>query len=323
MITLFAVLVGVIVLLVAIWLSFLLGSWDTSDDVLWARYGKGSRTIRIDHVDIRIKDEGDGPVVVLLHGAFGNLNFWDTWADKLVANGYRVIRFDGPPEGLSGLDGQGHSHARLANLTSLLLDELGVRRAAIGGTSRGGQAAFQFAAKNPGRVTHLLLMQTPVYNYKLEPFPLDVKFWGLISRTVLAGYRPMPYWQAYLGNLFENKASLTSQIVKEYTDFSNRSGHREILAAIQAPGSSRDRDQNRKWAASITAPTLVLATPNDAALDLEHQKILKSWFPAETSELVVMPTGGHFPPLEDGAASGDVILDFMNRHSEPSARQPG
>ncbi|QLC26404.1 alpha/beta hydrolase [Parasphingopyxis algicola] len=307
-----AIAITFVVSVIAIWLSFRIGLWNTRDHTLWKRYGAGSDIVRIDGVDIRIKDEGDGPALILVHGAFGNLNFWDSWANELIAKGYRVVRFDGPPEGISGLDEKGHSHDRLAQLIPMLADKLKIEQFAVGGTSRGGPAAMICAAKHPGRVTGLILTQTPVYNYDLPKFPIKLRIAQFLTNTIFAGYRPRYYWRQYLGNIFDDKSALTPEIVCEYTDFSNRSGHREILAAIQAPGQSRDRERNREMAGSIKAPTLILATPNDNVLSLEHQRTLASWFPAESCKLVVLPNGGHFPPFEPHTQSARIVREFLD-----------
>lgn len=300
------------IMLGCVWLSFRTGLWDSSDAVLWERYGSGSKVVQVGNMKLRVKDEGSGPVVILAHGAFGNLNLWNSWANILTQGGYRVVRFDGPPEGLSDFDEQGHSHARLAELMILLADELDIDCFGVGGTSRGGQAAMICASKNPDRVTDLILMQTPVFNYKLDPFPKKLKFAQFLTDTVLAGYRPKFYWWQYLGHMYDDQSALRPEIVREYTDFANRSGHRRILAAIQSPGQTRNRDENQKMVASIETPTLVLATPNDTALSLEHQKILASWFPRATARLIVMPDGGHFPSLERGKETGMIIKQFLD-----------
>jgi len=265
----------------------------------------------IDNVKLRVRDEGNGPAVILVHGAYGNLNLWDSWAASLREK-YRVIRFDGPPEGLSGRDEKGYSHARLAELIGLLADRLGIEKFAVGGTSRGGQAAFMFAANNPSRVTHLLLTQTPVYNYPLPSFPLKLKFAQFLTDTIFVGYRPHFYWRQYLGNLFEDQTVLTRELVQEYTDFSNRIGHRQALADIRALGQARNRAQNERMIRSIAAPTLLIATPHDNVLSLEHQKTLFSWLNPVNGKLVILPRGGHFPSLELGAETADIVKKFLD-----------
>ena len=299
------------------WLSFRLGWWDVSDQTLWRRYGTGSRLVEVDGVPIRMRDVGSGPAIVLLHGAFANLKVWRSWESVLVERGFRVVTMDGPPEGLSGFDPAGHCHQRLAQLAVGLADHLGIEKFAIGGTSRGGAAALVCAGEYPQRITYLVLTMVPVFNYTMPPFPPALQLAQKLTRYGLSGYRPRFYWWNYLDNLFEDKARLTPAIVREFTDFSNRKGHRSILKAIQAPGASRDRARNQALAASTLCPVLVLATPHDNALDIEHQRELASWFAPEVITFAALDRGGHFPSLEFGTQTGAVVADFLEGMAVP------
>ena len=312
-----AILLAVAVLLGIVWLSFRLGWWDVSDSTLWQRYGDGSRTVDVDGVRIRMRDVGSGPAVLLLHGAFANLNVWRSWEEGLVTRGFRVVTMDGPPEGLSDFDAAGHGHQRLAELASQLADALGIDRFAIGGTSRGGAAALVCAGENPARITHLILTMVPVFNYAMPAFPPMLRTAQKVTRYLLSGYRPRFYWWNYLDNLFDDKAKLTPAIVREFTDFSNRRGHQRTLKAIQAPGASRDRVRNQALASAVTCPVLVLATPHDNALDIEHQRELASWFDRASCTFTALSRGGHFPSLEFGSETGTLVADFLQGRPPP------
>ena len=151
---------AVIAALLAAHATYAMNLWDLSDKTLFDRYGAGSKMMVVDGVRLRVKDEGSGPAVVLIHGAYGTLDMWDSWAAVLTKT-HRVVRFDGPPEGLSGPDPQGYSHQRLADLAYALTRQLGIDEFAVGGTSRGGQAAFMVAGQHQDKVTHLILANTP------------------------------------------------------------------------------------------------------------------------------------------------------------------
>lgn len=60
-----------------------------------------SRYTDVDGVEVHYRDEEQGPIVLLLHASFFNLNTWDQLADSLQEN-HRVIRLDFPNMGLSG-----------------------------------------------------------------------------------------------------------------------------------------------------------------------------------------------------------------------------
>jgi len=65
---------------------------------------KESKFIEIECGDstcrLHYRDEGSGPVLLLLHGVCASLHTWDAWVETLKPY-YRIIRFDIPGFGLS------------------------------------------------------------------------------------------------------------------------------------------------------------------------------------------------------------------------------
>ncbi|WP_310532303.1 hypothetical protein [Novosphingobium sp.] len=51
-------------------------------------------------VHLHIREEGESPVMLMLHSSITNLREWNAWADALKGR-YRVIRFDWPRDGLA------------------------------------------------------------------------------------------------------------------------------------------------------------------------------------------------------------------------------
>lgn len=105
-------------------------------------------------------EDGEGPVLVMLHGALAShqaaLPFIAPHSSR-----YRIIAPDLRGSGRSH-SGEALSFERLARDVEVLLDELGVDRAFLGGVSSGSGVALRFALKRPGRVAGLALVK-PVY----------------------------------------------------------------------------------------------------------------------------------------------------------------
>lgn len=97
---------------------------------------------------------GDGTPVVLLHSGVGDLRQWDPQWEALTAR-HRVLRYDRRGYGESALPTEEYDDA--SDLVRLL-DELGIERAALVGSSAGGVVAQQVAAEWPERVTRLVLL---------------------------------------------------------------------------------------------------------------------------------------------------------------------
>ncbi|HSK97866.1 MAG TPA: alpha/beta hydrolase [Euzebyales bacterium] len=105
------------------------------------------RVVDAGDVDIAVRDHGgDGPPVVLLHGAGGNLAHWSGFAPGL-AERHRVVALDLRGHGRSGTAPWSWSGA-LADIAAVA-DALTLQRPAIVGVSLGGMLAALWAAAHP------------------------------------------------------------------------------------------------------------------------------------------------------------------------------
>ena len=105
-------------------------------------------------------EDGDGSVIVMLHGGMGN----HLAALPLIASlsqRYRVITPDLRSSGKSW-SGAPLIFDQLAGDVEALLDHIGVERAVVGGVSGGSGVALRFALQCPGRTAGLVVVR-PVY----------------------------------------------------------------------------------------------------------------------------------------------------------------
>jgi len=156
-------------------------------------------------ISIEVEDHGspNGEPLVLIMGLGMQLVAWhDEFVKQLVAQGFRVIRFDNRDVGLSqALDHLGtpnlavdslrfafglpvRSAYQLADMaadTVGLLDVFGIERAHVCGASMGGMIAQQIAVLHPKRLKSLTLMMTTSGARRLPGPSLKVRR-ALISR---------------------------------------------------------------------------------------------------------------------------------------------
>lgn len=286
------------------------------------RYGQDSELIELDGVTLRYSDQGSGPAIILLHGAFGNLNYWDDWADAMVGTN-RVVRFDVPPEGVSGPDPKGYSHDRAAELIGLLAGELGIEKFALSGISRGGTASVLYASRHPERVTHLILANTPLLNAKPQAvqIPDSFKRQEMISSKLLSNYKQTAYWRGF----FDINSVVPSRIgpkwIDLYKDMNNRQGGASDLDALRAMGADRDEDRNIAAAKAITMPTMFLTTQSIALPPSEQNRVIALFI--NTPVTIVPIDTGHFPAIELGDEAGKIAQQFMatpdNSSQDPAA----
>jgi pimeloyl-ACP methyl ester carboxylesterase len=103
---------------------------------------------------------GDGPALVLTHGAGGNHAVWFQQVPHF-AKSRRVVLWDQRGFGRSTARGGPNNPARATADLAALLDHLGIARADIVGQSMGGWAVLGLALAQPARVRALVLADTP------------------------------------------------------------------------------------------------------------------------------------------------------------------
>lgn len=113
---------------------------------------------------------GEGFPLVLVHGLGYARWGWEPVMD-LLAERYQVILFDNRGIGESEAPPGPYSAAEMAEDTRRVLDEAGVERAHVLGTSLGGMIAQELALAGPERVEKLVLVCTTPGGPAAAPMP--------------------------------------------------------------------------------------------------------------------------------------------------------
>ncbi|MBM3516224.1 MAG: alpha/beta hydrolase [Alphaproteobacteria bacterium] len=283
-----------------------------------------SRMIEIDGAPIHYSDEGQGPVILMVHGTFGNLRMWNDWA-ALMSNRFRIVRFDRPPFGLSGPDPEGRYGAdREAEIIAGLAKALGLTRFFLVATSSGGQSVTRYAAQHPEQIIGVVLS-----NIATGPPPgvfVDHRntWFTLQSRKVsryLNGWHPAAEWWDVLKTNFINHDRITDALVTEYQELNNRPAS-YLASLVPRPAVSASARTPGDLAA-ITAPALVLWSENDSErppqpVAEEAMALLGS----ADKTLTIVPRCEHMMPVDCGpesAAAAAVFFDRIAGMADPTA----
>ncbi|MDE1150817.1 MAG: alpha/beta hydrolase [Azospirillaceae bacterium] len=277
------------------------------------RFGApGDKYADLGGVEVRYRDEGKGPVLLLLHGSTSSLNSWDGVVNRLKGR-YRIIRYDQPPASLSGpvSDEAAKTIGAPEALVARLLDKLGVDKAAVFGTSSGGTLAYYFAATYPDRVTQLILANTPansVADAKIKTTPeLDVE----IARARKIGYQDREYWRVYLSYLYGEPKRLTPATIDYYYGVNMRAPEKNYLALMAL---TANKQATAEHLAAVKAPVLIIWGMRDPVLTPPSEVALYDYLTGAASRsLVRMDTVGHFPALESPERVADLVDAYLNR----------
>jgi 4,5:9,10-diseco-3-hydroxy-5,9,17-trioxoandrosta-1(10),2-diene-4-oate hydrolase len=117
--------------------------------------------VAIDGLNIRYIEAGEGPPVLLLHGASlgSSADVFRRNLGPLAEAGFRAIAFDQPGFGLSDVPSD-HSAAYRRDMVPRVMAALGLARAALVGHSQAGNPAVQLALKEPALYSHVVVLGT-------------------------------------------------------------------------------------------------------------------------------------------------------------------
>lgn len=137
-------------------------------DAAFARVAQGSQVVETACGPIEYAMAGEGPAVLIVHGAGGGFDQTVGFAQEFAARGFRAVvmsRFGylrTPLRPDSSPEAQADAHA-------CLLDALKIPRAAIVGVSAGGPSSMQFALRHAARCTGLVLLVPLAWSPSAEP----------------------------------------------------------------------------------------------------------------------------------------------------------
>jgi 2-hydroxy-6-oxonona-2,4-dienedioate hydrolase len=126
------------------------------------RVATGSRLAQTPCGPIEYAVAGEGPPVMLVHGAGGGFDQGLEFGAPLVRNGLQIIAMSRFGYLRTPLPHDA-SPAAQADAHACLLDALGVSRAAVIGASAGAPSAMQFALRHPARCNALVLLVPAAY----------------------------------------------------------------------------------------------------------------------------------------------------------------
>lgn len=177
-------------------------------------YPFASRFLEINGVRMHYVDEGDGPVVVLVHGN-PTWSFYFRDLIKALRDRYRVIALDHIGCGLSDKP-QNYSYTLATHIEnfSRLMDHLKLDRVALGVHDWGGPIGLGWATRNPQRVERLYIFNTAAFLGGKMPFRIKVCGWPLLGDFLVRGLNG--FCRAAVHMACINKSQMTKDVAAGY-----------------------------------------------------------------------------------------------------------
>ena len=250
---------------------------------------------------------GQGPPVVLLHGLSATRRNVVQGSRALLRRGYRLIAYDARGHGASS-PGSRYGYPELIEDLEAVLDDLGIDRVALVGSSMGAATGMAFALRHPERVAALVQI-TPAYNGAARTGNVDDGAWDAMATGLEEGGVDAFVDVAQPAGAGEGWREIAREAVRQRME-----RHENPLEVAQA---LREMPRSSAWDGlealrEVQTPVLIVASRDEMdhlhplAIAQEYARLLPN------AELVVEDKGKS-PLAWQGARLSGVIADFFER----------
>ena len=309
-----AVVVVIAVVVVALIGSMRIGWWDTDYETVRARWAAPPSTfVSIDGVNVHMRSEGSGPVVLMLHGSILNMHEWGPVADRLKDR-FRVVRLDWPPYGFTEPDPRGiPTTARAADIVAGLVEHLDLEPFTILATSNGVNVALDYYARYPDRVRAMALSVLPLERpSQTRKVDWRIRAMGWFHSRFLPDYHSKYWWRLIFEDTTPAGFSPPDEMVDMTYDANNLPGaaqrQREYIASNVELFRTTDMGA---VAEKVTVPVLLQWCEQDTVIYQTLDATIERFSQAPLT-VINYPQFGHFPMWEDPDLFTADLEKFLN-----------
>lgn len=249
---------------------------------------------------ISYTDQGEGEVLILLHGFCGSSSYWEEVVPELTRQ-YRCIVPDLRGHGATDAPEGHYTIEQMGNDVLGLMDELHIEKAVLLGHSMGGYVTLAIAEQHPERLQAFGLVHSTAY-----PDGEEAKEKRLRAVSTIRNDGIVSFVDGLVPGLFapEHVKSFAGKVqrVKEI-------GYRTPpQGAAGAAMAMRERPDRRDVLSATSLPVLLVAGEKDAIVPPERM------FTSDKPNIVqhVIAEAGHMSMYEAPESLIQVVKEFMS-----------
>jgi pimeloyl-ACP methyl ester carboxylesterase len=250
------------------------------------------------------EEVGSGPPVVLMHGLSATRRNVVQGSKLLPRGGYRVVSYDARGHGASSPAPGDYGYSSLVEDLWAVMDDRGIDRAALVGSSMGAATAVAAALERPERVAALVLI-TPAY----AGTPGDEGRWEKLAGALETGGVDGFVDATAPETLPERwREALRLAVAQRMERHEHPGAVAEALRAVPRSSAWEGMEPLRR----LSAPTLIVASRDEA--DPTHARALADEYARliPGAELVVEDEG-QAPLAWQGGRLSQAVTGFLRR----------
>ncbi|WP_062430438.1 alpha/beta fold hydrolase [Herbidospora daliensis] len=254
--------------------------------------------------------DGDGPLVVLVHGMGDGRRAFRFLAPKLVAAGYRVASVDLRGHGDSSAKWASYTRTDTANDVVALIRELGGPAVVVGHSFAGGSATIA-AVDAPDLVSAVVLVGPFTRAQKIDFGALlrdGHHRRGMMLLMGTAALRSVKLWKKYLDHAYPGVKPADWQA---YLSELETTLHMDVVAKM---GMNPPVDAGEKLP-RLKAPALVVMGDRDPDWGDPRAEAEGIAATARSATVAMIPGAGHYPHAQFPNQVADVMLPFLAEHT--------
>ncbi len=275
-------------------------------------------TIATNGINMHYVTQGEGPLLVMLHGF---PEFWYSWRYQipvLAELGYRVVAPDLRGYNETDKPKSGYDVPTLLSDIAGLITALGAEQAIIVGHDWGGVLAWQFAIDYPQMTTKLIVLNAPhpgAMMRDLRSFKQLRKSWYIFAFQI--PWLP-EYWLAknnahQIGRILSNtalqKEAFSSDDTAKYQEAMSKPGAMKAALSYYRQLMRRGPSTYRNRNLQVEAPTLLIWGEHDIALGIGLTQGLDPWVP--NLRIKRIPDSGHWVQQEQPEKVNQYMVEFL------------
>jgi len=273
-----------------------------------------------DGVRLAYAIDGEGPALVKAGNWLTHLDYdrqspvWRHWVTELC-RGRTLVRYDERGCGLSDRElATSPTPETYVDDLAAVVDAAGLERFALLGLSGGGPTAIEYTARNPERVSRLVLYGSYVRGRYRRGEEESERSRLLIELMRVGWGGTVPAFRHLFTSIYIPSAGEEQK--RWYDDMQQASSSGEVAALLWR---SRTETDISDTARRITQPALVLHARHDRAVPYAEGRLLASLLP--NARFVSLDTDNHI--LQDGEPAWAIFLSevraFLGEDDEPAS----
>lgn len=263
--------------------------------------------VKVNNINLYYESHGSGEPLVLLPGFASGIWSWFRQIEALSKH-FNVIVFDPRDVSRSDKPQEKTTIKTLADDVAALLDEIGIERTNVLGTSFGGFVAQEFALSFPQKTKRLVLCCTSFGGQKHIPPSMEVLEAFASTKELNTEERVR---ENFLLAFNQSFIETQKEVIDKVCELREVNFVPEYAYTLQFQAAAMF--DTSEYVSHIQTPTLILTGDKDIIVPSENSHNLAKLIP--NSELKIIEGGSHLFFIEQADEFNQIVRDFLKREN--------